>query len=273
MTRRQAVAFFLGDAAFLADTKFRALSRRLPDPDDFNSAVGAWFIALAAARRNGRPEIDVAAESASRFVGDLVAAGLLSETGFHAQPFVEWSPKSPTQAAAGRVRAATAVRGPGGTFLPASSSIVQHDQRAGVLVPLDQPSPPLPSGSSQENDVLGEDRGVQGGDDPVATYWTLTTRMPRGKGLQWCKDLGEDHGFGPASAAMAAAWSESDDLKTFLSRTKDRLVAAERAAELREKADELKRLREKRATSKVVAVPEPERVGELMGDIRKAMGR
>ena len=47
--RRQAVAFFLGDAAFMADPKFRALARRLPSDDDFNSAVGAFFVALAAA--------------------------------------------------------------------------------------------------------------------------------------------------------------------------------------------------------------------------------
>jgi hypothetical protein len=32
--RRQPVAFFLGDAAFMADPKFRALMRRLPEPEE-----------------------------------------------------------------------------------------------------------------------------------------------------------------------------------------------------------------------------------------------
>src|SRR3990170_1981170 len=61
--RRRSTAFFLGDVSFLADPKFRALERRLPDPDDFNSAVGAFFVALAAARRNGHPDLDVTAET------------------------------------------------------------------------------------------------------------------------------------------------------------------------------------------------------------------
>jgi hypothetical protein len=135
--RRQAVAFFLGDAAFMADSKFLRLARRLPDDDDFNSAVGAFFRALAAARRNGKPELDAFAETGSRFISDLMAVGLLCETGFNGGPFKDWAPTAP-QAIAGAARAASAERTPAGTFASAASAL----DPAGKL---DQPSPPLPS--------------------------------------------------------------------------------------------------------------------------------
>lgn len=90
--RRQSVAFFLGDVGFLSDPKFRKLARRLTEPDDFNSAVGAYFIALAAARRNGLPMIDVDAETDSRFIPDLMAVGLLIDGGFPEKAFVGWAP-------------------------------------------------------------------------------------------------------------------------------------------------------------------------------------
>jgi hypothetical protein len=93
--RRASSAFFLGDVAFVADPKFRALARRLTEPDDFNSAVGAYWIALAAARRNGLPTIDVAAETSSRFLDDLVAVGLLETTGLPETPFRAWAPARP----------------------------------------------------------------------------------------------------------------------------------------------------------------------------------
>lgn len=93
--RRQPVAFFLGDCAFLSDSKFRALARRLHDTDDFNSAVGAYFIALAAARRNGLPVIDVDLETGSRFVPDLRAVGLFTDEGFPETSFREWAPSRP----------------------------------------------------------------------------------------------------------------------------------------------------------------------------------
>lgn len=93
--RRQPVAFFLGDAAFPADAKFRRLSRILTDPDDFNSAVGAYFVALAAARRNGLPSLDVSGETASRFIPQLIEVGLLTEDGFPEHAFREWAPARP----------------------------------------------------------------------------------------------------------------------------------------------------------------------------------
>jgi hypothetical protein len=139
MVRRTSAAFFLGDLAFLSDPKFRALARRLPDPDDFNSAVGAYWIALAAARRNGNPEMDIKRETDSRFIGDLEAVGLLTETGFPPDPFDEWKPLSPQQVEAGRARAAAAKRTVAGTFLPKNTSALD------TLVQRVQPYPPLPS--------------------------------------------------------------------------------------------------------------------------------
>ena len=138
--RRQPVAFFLGDAAFLSDSKFRALVRRLPDPDDFNSAVGAFFIALAYARRNGTPDIDTEAETGLRFLPDLIAVGLLTDTGFPPDPFKSWAPTSPQQVA-GMARAQSAERDPTGRFAPSDAG--QDNQRAGDAGQAGPASPPL----------------------------------------------------------------------------------------------------------------------------------
>lgn len=94
--RRQPVAFALIDAAFLADSKFRGLRRRLPEPRDFNSAVGAWLIVLTSARRNGLPTVDAADEAEDpTFLADLCAVGLLTETGIPEKPFRAWAPARP----------------------------------------------------------------------------------------------------------------------------------------------------------------------------------
>ncbi len=142
--RRTGAAFFLGDAAFLSDARFRKLARRLPEPDEFNAAVGAWFIALAAARRNGKPELDVEAETGSRFLDDLRAVGLLTDTGFRPEPFEAWAPKAPQQSIAGQARAASAER-VGGRFAPAETSEHQQNQRAGNGIQQTPASIPLHS--------------------------------------------------------------------------------------------------------------------------------
>lgn len=91
--RRQPVAFALIDAAFLADSKFRRLRRRLPEPRDFNSAVGAWLIVLTSARRNGLPDVDAADEAEdATFLPDLIEVGLLSASGIPDKPFTAWAP-------------------------------------------------------------------------------------------------------------------------------------------------------------------------------------
>jgi len=152
--RRTGAAFFLGDTAFLSDARFRKLLRRLPDPDDFNSAVGAWFIALAAARRNGRPELDVETETGSRFLDDLRAVGLLTEAGFRPEPFEAWKPMTPQQVAAGKARAASGSRGEDGKFLLAGTSALDTlDQRV-------QPSTLVKSAQLTSTQTT---EGVQGG--------------------------------------------------------------------------------------------------------------
>ena len=147
-----------------------------------------------------------------------------------------------------------------------------------------QPSPAVPpllssAGSTPTTTPRGSDGGVQGGngkdesDDPVVTYYTLTTRYPRGNALAWCKRLGDAYGFAASSEKMRAAWYADDNIGTLLSRTEDILVASERSAELQEKADERERLRQKRATRRAPIVdPAPEKVESIMGDIAKTLG-
>jgi hypothetical protein len=119
---RRSNHFFLVDAGFTGDPKFVRLARRLPDPDDFNSAVGAFFIALALARRKGSPYVDLA-EVDSRFMADLIAVGLLVDDGFRAEAFERWGPQPRRmdpdhQARAGRARAEKAIRTASGAYQP-----------------------------------------------------------------------------------------------------------------------------------------------------------
>lgn len=94
--RRQPVAFALIDAAFLADSKWRKLGKRLPEPTAFNSAIGAWLRILTAARRNGLPEVDADEESEDpTYLPDLIAVGLLTETGIPDKPYRAWAPARP----------------------------------------------------------------------------------------------------------------------------------------------------------------------------------
>lgn len=145
MTRRQSVAFCLLDVGFLSDPKFRNLARRLPAPNAFNSAVGAYFIALAASRRNGSHRIDFAVETESAYLPDLEAVGLTTDGGFPAQAWEAWRAVSATSVAGGLARAASATR-VAGRF----TSDTSIDQPAGVLEPLVQPSPPLHSTLSRD---------------------------------------------------------------------------------------------------------------------------
>jgi len=137
----------------------------------------------------------------------------------------------------------------------------------------------VPSDSSSSSTPTTTPRGnngevQEGFDDPVVTYYSLTTRYPRGNALAWCKRLGDDYGFAASSEKMRAAWYADDNIGTLLSRTEDILVASGRTAELAEKADERERLRQKRATRLApVDVPTPEKAGAILADIRKSLGR
>lgn len=101
--------------------------------------------------------------------------------------------------------------------------------------------------------------GGLGETDPVEAYYALTTRFPRGKVLDWLNDLGERHGRGRTSAALAQHYAANRDLGTLLGRVQNALRAEDHAAEKKERADEEVRLRKKRA-------PDP-----LMTEIRAAL--
>lgn len=83
--------------------------------------------------------------------------------------------------------------------------------------------------------------------DPVATYYSLTTRFPAGRVLAWLNDLGSNHGEARASAMLATCYSEDRDLGTLLGRTQSRLRAEDHAANRTEQAEEVVRNRAKRA--------------------------
>jgi hypothetical protein len=267
--RRQAVAFFLGDAAFMADPKFRALARRLPPvaaggrDDDFNSAVGAFFIALAAARRNGRPDLDAEAETNSSFIPDLVAVGLLCETGFNGGPFRDWAPTGP-QAIAGAARAASAERTAAGTFASAASAL----DSAGKL---DQPSPPLTSvplstvaslvACAREDDPVGEALfGAYGGNPSTAV-------------LQWGDRIAEQYGREEAAKAIGVALLDGRD--KLMSRAEGTLKMSARHAEMAELEAEREKVVEGHrplGLAEVVATTDPQKVGAILEGIRSSMG-
>ena len=223
VVRRKPVAFVLVDAGFLADRKWRDLRRRLSDARDFNSAVGTWLIALAAARRNGLPTIDVADEAEDpTFIEDLIAVGLLTDEGFPERPFSEWAPRRPVYPSD---TAPTAPNAPNAPMSPPAS-------------------PPLPStlGSSLQDVVpaIGESlpraparAREEPGDAAVDVWFRLTGRWPTGNLLRWIDEQAKVHGGEVLSSALATCFAEDPSPKTLMSRAqalverKDRKTAAD----------------------------------------------
>ena len=264
--RTQPVAFFLVDVAFPANSKFRALARRLPSDDDFNSAVGAFFVVLAAARRNGNPNIDVLEETGSRFIADLVAVGLLCETGFNGGPFRSWAAMAPQQAAAGRARAAAAVRTPAGTY-------------ASALVPLDDagqpgpalPSPPLPSiPLSSSSSPVARARE----DDPVAdVLFGAYGGNPSKTVLDWGDRLADQYGALAAADAIGTAFCSGHD--KLMGRAEGILKLAARHADMVEREAEQEKVREGHrplGLAEVIPTPDPQKVGVIMEGLRAQLG-
>lgn len=212
--RRQSVAFFLGDVGFLSDPKFRKLARRLTDPDDFNSAVGAWFIALAAARRNGLPDVDVEGETDSRFVGDLRAVGLLTEGGFPEKAFVGWAPSRAPRPSESKGRTA-----------PNASKGDENANSAAPSTPL--LSTPIDSKKVEEP--------ARGDFDALDVYHELTMFRPWGA---WSGDeikaAIRDYGNPTVEAALRAEHARDLTRDSLWKRTKTRL--AKDADRLREEA-------------------------------------
>lgn len=224
--RRTGAAFFLGDTAFLSDSKFRKLARRLTDPDDFNSAVGAYWIALAAARRNGRRELDLDTETGSRFLDDLRAVGLLEADGFREEPFDAWAPKSP-QVVAGQARAASGKRDERGRMLPAYASVTSALDPLGELVQPSLPIPSLPINSTEEESPRGETD-----DDLWQLYRGLTKAVTiKPAALDWLDRIESTYGLAPAAKVLRDEHGKDSNPGTLLSRVNGRLEAEARKAE------------------------------------------
>lgn len=286
MSRRSAAAFFLGDPAFLSDPKFRALLRRLPDPDDFNSAVGAYWIALAAARRNGSPVLDVGAETDSRFRDDLIAVGLIQENGFPPGPFKEWGAMSPQQASAGKARAQTGQRNALGRYTSEASAVVEVDEASSAV----QPSLPLPSSHIppllEEGGAGGNNGHAERLDGPIAYFEATGKYPPQGSALHdWVERLATEYGAEVFQAALATELTIDRRPKDLLSRTESRLARAadearseltrsrdrDRAAARAERtARELQELRDKEAR---IAAEPMKPLSELMPNLRLAPRR
>jgi len=263
------------------DPKFVRL--RVETPHIYYAALGCYLsIALRAwATASRSPDPDLLRLMPDGVLDRLVSVGLLDETRSIPEPVFDRWPGSVLGSRDSRAAQLASIASEGGKARArgprdAAGRLVSPAVASSrPAVPLDHPavSPLLSSaGDSQEIPVTGDDGGVRGGNDPVYAYFELTARYPKGNALAWVKRLGDVYGFEPSSVAMTSAWAESDEIGTLLSRTEDRLVASERAAELREKAEEKVRLRQKRATVRIVD-PGPEKVGAIMGDIRKVLGR
>ena len=208
--RRKSSTFFLFDVAFLANAHWRKLAKRLPDPDDFNSAVGAYIVALAAARGNGLPDLDVVAETESRFVADLIEVGLLTPTGFPQKPWSEYAPARPSYPSDERAPSAPSAPSAPAPSAPSAPSAPHHSV----------PSIPLPS-SNREDVPRTENVSVAGSDTfSVETWATLAelseemTGKPYALGQPTSK-LGvlalqqvEDYGWD----AVESAWRKAQEI-------------------------------------------------------------
>lgn len=97
--------------------------------------------------------------------------------------------------------------------------------------------------------------------DAIDAYYRLTVSFPAGKVLTWLEDLIRSFGDAAVSDALAIEVGISDDRRTLLSRTQDRLRAGDHeAAKQREAAD-----RAAAAASKAEAetMPEEQRAANL----------
>jgi hypothetical protein len=251
------------DTGLEGDPKFLRL--RMKAPNLYYAALGTYtsIVLRAWATASRTPDPDLLALMDEPVLALLREFSLLDELGsIPERVFGKW-PGSVLDARAAEAERKRNVRrsppeSPGVRRSPATPTLLSSTSSTPTTTPIE------------------EDGGVQGGneDDPVVTYYSLTTRYPKGNALAWCKRLGDTYGFRLASAAMTGAHLADDNIGTLLSRTENILAASERVAELAEQADERERLRQKRATRLApVDLPAPERVGAIMDDIRKAMDR
>lgn len=83
--------------------------------------------------------------------------------------------------------------------------------------------------------------------DPADAYWQLTGKYPADKTLGWIDDMAAKFGSPAVIRALAQAFTADRAVATLLGRTQDILRAESRELDRREREDEQRRLREKRA--------------------------
>jgi hypothetical protein len=218
-----------------------------------DSALAAWLRLLMAADAIWPAPADVPKWVRREPFRKLVAAGLIEVNGDHYR--IHGLDAERTR------RSVKASNAAGARWSNAASNANSNAPSNAKTMPLRaEPSRAEQSQAEQEQD------------DPVSTYYLLTTRTPRGRALDWCKRLGEQYGYRATSDAMSDAWGDSDEVGTLLSRTEDKLVLASRSAERAERAEELARLREKRERRFIpVEAPDPQKVADIMGELRERL--
>lgn len=119
-------------------------------------------------------------------------------------------------------------------------------------------APRQPSTPSTQATPPGASDGHQE-DDAVEAFYRLTVSFPTSKTLAWLNDLTRDFGDAATAAALAAEVAISDDRRTLLSRTQDRLRAGEHQA-----------AKEREARERAAAAAERERMEAMPEEQRRA---
>ena len=103
----------------------------------------------------------------------------------------------------------------------------------------------MPSKAKQSKAETSQ--AVARADDPADSYWSLTGKYPTDKTLGWIDDMASRFGTEAVTRALAQAFTVDRTVATLLGRTQDILRAESRELDRREREDEQRRLREKRA--------------------------
>lgn len=131
-----------------------------------------------------------------------------------------------------------------------------------VTRPVTDPSPPAIRSSVGFSVGVDEGASAPSGarepTDPADVYWSLAGRYPVGKPLAWIDDLSGRFGQEATTKALVKAHMADRNVATLLGRTADILAAEARALDRAERADEEKRLRQKRAMPKPLTGPDAE---------------
>lgn len=108
--------------------------------------------------------------------------------------------------------------------------------------------------------------------DAIDAYYRLTVSFPAGKVLAWLEDLIRDFGDAAVSDALAIEVGISDDRRTLLSRTQDRLRAGDHQAAKEREARERAAAAAER--ERMEAMPEEQRAANLkrLGDMLRQSG-